>query len=306
MSLDYLKVNFTDGTSLDTPPEEFYRNYIENPNFINAFEKIMITMNNMIKEKFSDVGVTIYGRIKSENSYFQKSEFKDRIFDIYAFKVLVNNVNKSHKCDECLLSEIKEGLSNSGISVNSNELLNIVVSREISDTFTNYSKSSLAELNARSLPERNRNYMKSNGFISFQRTTKMYPDPNINIPCNVEYQCRSLDVDMKASHNHTDHKIEIYGCDLSTFPIEEFDNCKTLKDFNNLCNKLVPRYVYLKNDKLVINPNFVNFMHYYSKYLFEKDPVSSKTFKHQNVIDKFNYFIDLESKESSSIIGDER
>ena len=68
------------------------------------------------------------------------------------------------------------------------------------------------------------------------------------------------------------------------------------------------RYVYLKNNKLIINPNFVNFMHYYYKFLFERDENSSqnKPFKHQNVIDKLNYFIDLESKDIPPAIGGER
>ena len=308
MSLEYLKVNITDGNSLDTPPEEFYRNYIENPNFINTFEKVMVTMNNMIAENFNDVGVTIYGRIKSENSYFQKSELKDRIFDIYAFKVIVNNVDKSHKCSEHILSELKDGLSKTNLSVDSDELINIAVAREISDAFAKYSMPFLKELKARPLDERNRNYIKDNGFISFQRTTKMYPDSRINIPCNVEYQCRTLDVDEEAYNNHSGHKIETYGCDLSTFPHKEFNNCKTLEDFNNLCEKFVPRYVYLKDNKLIINPNFVNFMHYYYKFLFERNPDSSPSqpFKHQSDVDKLNYFIDLETKGFSPIIGDER
>ena len=308
MSLDYLKVNITDGNNLDTPPEEFYRNYIENPKFINAFERVMVTMNNMIIEKFSDVNFNIYGRIKSKNSYLQKSELKDRIFDIYAFKVIVNSVDKSHKYNESLLSEIKEGLSKANISVSSDELLNIVVAREISDAFSNYSIPSLKDLKAEFLNERVRNYIKNNGFISFQGTTKMHPDPSNKNPCNVEYQVRSNNVDKEALYSHIHRKLNTYGFDLSSFPYKEFNDCNSLKDFHILCKKFVPSYVYLKNNNLIISPPSISFLHFYRNFLLERTPDSSPSqpFKHQKELDKLNYFIKLETNDSLPILGDER
>ncbi len=295
MSLDYLKVNISSGNSLDTPPEEFYRNYTENPPFFDTFEKVMVLMNSMIKENFSDCSITLYGRIKSENSYFQKTCQKDRIFDIYAFKVIVENVGKSHEFDEDLINDLKADFLNSNLDINSNDFYNIALAKEISNSFADYALPHLKDVNALSLTQRSKDYLKDNGFVSFLRTLKTYPDRNKRIPCNIEFQCRSARVDFFSPFNHHDYKKKKYGSDISTFPRKEFDKCNSLDEFDCLCRKCVPCYVYLKNNKLVKVPNYANFLHSYSIYLFEKtyDSDGNSKFTHQKDLDKLNHFMNL-------------
>lgn len=261
--------------------QEMYNLYTQNPCFIQCFAKAMIEAQKMISKQFPGVDVTIYGRIKSEDSFKVKDNQKlGNVYDMYAFKIVVNNVPKSYTNSSPLILQAKAMLDvidakidsvNKRIALNSNsedlhqllnelleqrstfeDQLNVAVSQNIANALTASNSDFLKNLGAKNLVDRIKDYDKENGYKASQRTIEAHPDSNVNFPCYVELQLRSELRDAMARGNHSDFKHSKYtDSSCGDFPKEEFDNCKTEEDFNLLCKK-IPQYLVLRNGEVYI------------------------------------------------------
>ncbi len=305
--------------------KKFYSYYKNNKYFLDAFANVMLNANNEINKNFKGVSVSIYGRIKSQDSFDAKVEQKlkndtPNIYDVYAFKIIINKIDRNYRSTNPHINNLQKRLSvldNKRVEIKSNENLNDrqknllkaidlltknieetlsdLVSLEISQYLTKNNSTFLNDCKAENMPERVKDYNKPNGFLSHQRTLKMHPDPNEHDKCCfVEFQCRSYEADLKAADNHEEFKIQKYGPDASCFPKEDFDKCTNAKEFEELYEKSIPTYVYLdpEQKKVIRCPHFINFMHFYSNYLFEKevDENGETVFVHQKDLDKINEF----------------
>lgn len=341
MSLDYLKVNVMDCKDTDIDinfPYYVYSLYTQNSGFKKCLEDAMLNAQNFINREFKGVSSILYGRIKSEDSYRLKCEQKDKIFDIYAFKIVINGITDDFQSKNLSINnkiqklqiindqlDSLKNLNNENPSVIMEEKItsltdykNIIedslyisIANDISNALIADDSSFLRNLGAKNMPNREKNYNKEeSGYISNQRTIEMYPDYKIDIPCFVEFQCRSSYRDMVAKKNHSQFKKEKYQSDeFDNFPKKELYDCNNIEDFKKLCKK-VPTYVFLRDKQLIQAPDYINLLHSYSNYLFEYDidEDGNTYYVHQSELDKIKSLVDkeLDKQKTEPLVDNER
>ena len=269
---------------LEKDAKATYSLYTQNLKYLQCLSNAMIKAQEFIEKNFPGVDTTIYGRIKSENSFMDKKYMKKgNVFDIFAFKIVVNKVPGNH----------------SNTSVDDEDKLNIEMGHKIATALVSKNSAFLSELEALNVAEREKEYNKPNGYVASQRTIEMLPDPSINIPCFVEFQCRSIYRDAIARGNHNKYKQDMYSLsNYGIFPKEDFDKCETEEDFEKLCSS-VHRYIVLRNHKTFELSGEANFLQAHLNYFFEKakDENGELYYVHQEDVDKlFKFYKKQKSK----------
>ncbi len=339
MSLDNLKLNVLDynDTIINNFPHYIYNVYTQNSKFKKCLENVMLSAQEFINSNFNGVSTILYGRIKSKDSYNIKCEQKDKIFDIYAFKIVINGISDDYQSNNPSVNDKIQKLNLINNKLNSltnshNEPLSkatekkiaslnnykkviedsiyISIADDISNSLVANDSSFLKSIGGKNMPNREKNYNKEeSGYISNQRTLEMYPDSKTDIPCFVEFQCRSSYRDAIAKKNHSQFKKEKYKSEeFNNFPKKELHACKNIEDFIRLCKKF-PTYVFLRDNTLIKSPNYINFLHSNSNYLFEYDiDEDGNTFYiHQAELDKINSLIDneLDKQKTEPLVKDD-
>ena len=111
------------------------------------------------------------------------------------------------------------------------------------------------------LPERSKDYEKDNGYRAHHRTLH-----NEDLNCFVEFQCCSEEEHRVNCENHREFKENKYNVEIN-FPDYAISSLEELEKYNE---EYLPTFVYIKDNKLVKCPAFINFIYYFKDYLFEQ------------------------------------
>lgn len=279
---------------MELRPEHIYNLYTNNEAFKNCLVDTLIAAREVLKNKFKGVYFNMYGRIKSENSYMQKSVKKNQIFDIYAFKIVVRSVSDSFKSNSPDVIKAKENLKKAKKTTNianikaAQDDLNIAVAREITNYLVSDNSAFLEKTGTKHLDNRRDSHRKENGYISEHFTIE---HPNLiakfNLPCRIEAQVLSDYRNKLSKENHAEYKALENRPDESQVIVKNLLRCKDLQDFNNLCRG-VPTYFLCKDNGDIIEfSNHASVLHFCSNYLFERNP-EKNTLRYQHALDVLN------------------
>lgn len=288
-------------------PDKIYRLYSDDERFKNCLVDTFEIAREEINKNFKGVSFTMYGRIKSENSYMLKSVMKKNIYDIYAFKIIVHNVSNEYISNNEIIKNSREKLKNLRIQLEKlkdpeerekiisqiediKDVINIELTKEIADAFVADGSGFLTNLNAINLPERRDHHNKPNGYIAEHFTIEMDPKTEYNLKCLIEVQLISNLRNEMSKFNHDGYKQKEARPDVRGFEVSDFLKCETLEDFDKFC-KGVPTYIVTKdNGDIVECSKHFSFLHFHFDFLFqsEYDENGKLKLKYPEAVEKLN------------------
>ncbi len=270
--------------------KEEYALYNEDPNYKQCLINALIVGCYTIRKFFPNVRFSMYGRIKSEESYLRKAAVKESVNDLYAFKVVIEHVPDDYVSSDPAVIEAQKDLAKKDLSnVPAGKIevvrdkLNVAVASEITRFLADENAPFLKTLSAKKL--KFKHFDKDNGYISDHLVAEM------NIPIHTpRFEMHSISTLPNAKSkprfelhgisgyrneiskpSHNDYKDKVNRPEDIKGIIHEILNCKDMDDFNEVCRK-VPTYFTVRNtDKgpieIVEFSNHFAVLHFCSEYL---------------------------------------
>lgn len=318
-----LKVNINKDDVLEIPkdsfPDKTYEKYRTDEHFLSNFANVLYCAKDFIGKNFEGVSITNYGRIKAIDSYKRKKKVKPKIFDTYAFTLIIEDVSPNYKSDDKEVIELQDKIKELEKEVNSfqnkqadeyfskwNDLkqkkdrLCEIVADTLTKSIVSSDSSFLQNSGLSHDPERSKDiYKEENGYRSRHETIL---DENLKFSLDLHI-CTRTEYD-RNRENYFGYKKDSYDYHIN-FPYGALESSDTLEEYSK---KNLPTFVVETEDddkkEIIFSqmPCYVNLLEYYADFLYkiEYDENGKPYYVHQDILDRiYELAAEYEAKKTS-------